>query len=380
MHPVGHQQQRRGNSTRMPLMYSTSLPPAPLLPVPPLPLRYGGGGGGGGGGVGTYQQSASGSGGMKHHQRGSGNRPGRGSIIPHRQQRPIASSRYHPYTFRQPLPPQQQQRSYRPVHSLPRTPAALMGTPPGMSQSDYELIHSAQVQRDKKKLDVLAPSNTTQFLIRDHNRQTPSSIATPTPTHQTHTSPVTTQNQPSLPYDQMFDMNDVDAQSDDAESNQDFVFGGGDPSVDSDFNDIYYQCRYERYAAFSRAALLNEVLSLCANIDRLQHEKSEVEKRLRDRDVQQHLYDHSATPNGSQRVTSEDRTSTNYDDSRTQSPAPNQPQNDSNNGEESTPIIDELQASTSSQPIPTEQTEINEPLVEENPSETNEHEQQIVHD
>ena len=55
-----------------------------------------------------------------------------------------------------------------------------------MSQSEYELIHSAQVQRDKKKLDVLAPSNTTQFLIRDHNRQTtPSSIATPTPTHQT---------------------------------------------------------------------------------------------------------------------------------------------------------------------------------------------------
>lgn len=55
-----------------------------------------------------------------------------------------------------------------------------------MSQSEYELIHSAQVQRDKKKLDVLAPSNTTQFLIRDHNRQTPSSIATPipTPTHQ----------------------------------------------------------------------------------------------------------------------------------------------------------------------------------------------------
>jgi len=55
-----------------------------------------------------------------------------------------------------------------------------------MSQSEYELIHSAQVQRDKKKLDVLAPSNTTQFLIHDHNRQTtPSSIATPTPTHQT---------------------------------------------------------------------------------------------------------------------------------------------------------------------------------------------------
>jgi hypothetical protein len=58
-----------------------------------------------------------------------------------------------------------------------------------MSQSEYELIHSAQVQRDKKKLDVLAPSNTTQFLIRDHNRQTPSSVATPTPTHQTSKKP-----------------------------------------------------------------------------------------------------------------------------------------------------------------------------------------------
>jgi hypothetical protein len=72
--------------------------------------------------------------------------------------------------------------------------SCLLGTPPGMSQSEYEPIHSAQVQRDKEKLvrqgNVLAPSNTTQFLIRDHNRQTtPSSIATPTPiptpTHQT---------------------------------------------------------------------------------------------------------------------------------------------------------------------------------------------------
>lgn len=93
---------------------------------------------------------------------------------------------------------------------------------------------------------------------------------------------MSTQNQPTLPYDQMFEMNEVDAQSDDTESNQDFGFGEVDPSVDNDFNDIYYQCRYERYAAFSRANLLNEVLSLCANIDRLQYEKSEVEKRLRD--------------------------------------------------------------------------------------------------
>lgn len=127
-------------------------------------------------------------------------------------------------------------------------------------------------------------------------------------------SPSVTQNQPSLPYDQMFDMGDVDAKSDDTESYQD-LFSGADPSVDSDFNDIYYQCRYERYAAFSRTALLNEVLSLCANIDRLQHEKSEVEKRLRD--VQQHLYDPTTTSNGSQeRSTNEEGNQTNEDDSR----------------------------------------------------------------
>jgi hypothetical protein len=119
MHSVGQQQQRRGNSTRMPLMYSTSLPPVPLLPVPPPTLRYGG--------IGAYQQSPSGSGGMKHHQRGGGNRGGRGSTLPYRQQRPAAGARYQPYQFRQPLPPQQQQRSYRPAHPLPRTPAALMG-------------------------------------------------------------------------------------------------------------------------------------------------------------------------------------------------------------------------------------------------------------
>ncbi|CAF4359918.1 unnamed protein product, partial [Rotaria sp. Silwood2] len=223
MHPVGpQQQQRRGNSTRMPLMYSSSLPPAPLLAGPPQTSRYGV--------ISNFQQLTTGSGGgMKHHQRGSGNRGGRGSTTIHRQQRPIAGSRYHPYPFRPPLPPQQQ-RFYRPAQPLPRTPAALMGTPPGMSQSEYELIHSAQVQRDKKKLDVLAPSNTTQFLIRDHNRQTPSSIATPTPTHQTTHSPSTAQGQPSLPYDQMFEMGDVDAQSDDTESNQGFGLGDVDPS------------------------------------------------------------------------------------------------------------------------------------------------------
>jgi uncharacterized protein (DUF2132 family) len=101
----------------------------------------------------------------------------------------------------------------------------------------------------------------------------------------------------------MFDMGDVDGQSDDTESNQDLGLVGVDPAFDNDFNDIYYQCRYERYAAFSRANLLNEVLSLCANIDRLQHEKSEVEKRLRD--VQQHLYDlNTATTTAAKMATS----------------------------------------------------------------------------
>ena len=187
------------------------------------------------------------------------------------------------------------------------------GTPPGMSQSEYELIHSAQVQRDKKKLVVLAPSSTTQFLINDHNRRTPSTIATPTPTHQPNSSPLSTQNQSSLPYDQMFEMNEGDTQSDDTESIQDFALGGADPSVDDDFNDIYYQCRYERYAAFSRANLLKEVLSLCANIDRLQYEKSEVEKRLRD--VQQHLYSLTSSTNVNQdRSTNDDIPPTTIDD------------------------------------------------------------------
>lgn len=312
------QQQRRGNAPRMPLMYSNSLPPNALMPGPP-PVRYGG--------PTNYQQQIQPGGGTKHHQRGGGNRNSRGgSIQPHRQQRPISGSRYHPYPFRQPLPPQQ--RFYRPAQMAPRTPAALMGkrnrkvkkrfictlgTPPGMSQSEYEPIHSAQVQRDKEKLvrqgNVLAPSNTTQFLIRDHNRQTtPSSIATPTPNSSLfcfsssiirflfsdEESPSNSQTNPTnSSYDQMFDIGDVDVQSDDTESNQDLALVGGDPALDSDFNDIYYQCRYERYAAFSRANLLNEVLSLCANIDRLQHEKSEVEKRLRD--AQQHILELTST-------------------------------------------------------------------------------------
>ena len=63
-----------------------------------------------------------------------------------------------------------------------------------------------------------------------------------------------------------------------------------------------------------------------------------------------------------------------------QSPSHNQQQNDSNNGSTITPINDELQTSTTSQPITTEQTDINEPLVAGNPLENTENEQQIVHD
>ncbi len=54
----------------------------------------------------------------------------------------------------------------------------LSGTPPGMSQPEYE-----RIRQDKEKLPrhghVLVPSNTTQFLIDDHNRQiTPSTNQT----------------------------------------------------------------------------------------------------------------------------------------------------------------------------------------------------------
>ncbi len=108
MHSVNQQQQqRRGNSTRMPLMYSNSLPPVSLLQVPSSTLRYG-------------------SINMKHHQRASGNRGSRGLSIAHRQQqqRIVTGSRHHPYQFRQPLLPQ---RPYRPAQLFPRTPAALMG-------------------------------------------------------------------------------------------------------------------------------------------------------------------------------------------------------------------------------------------------------------
>jgi hypothetical protein len=69
-----------------------------------------------------------------------------------------------------------------------------------------------------------------------------------------------------------------------------------------------------------------------------------------------------------------------YDYIQMQSPLPNQQQNDSNNGDETNPINNELQATTSSPSIVIEPTEINEPLVGGNSSENNESEQQIVHD
>jgi len=281
-----------------------------------------------------------------------------------------------------------------------------------MTQSEYEPIHSAQVKRDKEKLvrlgNVLAPSNTTQFLIRDHNRQTTpsssSSATTPISTDiQDESSSSTShqlQHQPSLTYDQMFEMGDVDAQSDDTESGQDGL-GVIDHSLDDDFNDIYYQCRYERYAAFSRVALLKEVMSLCSNIDRLQHEKSEVEKRLRD--VQQHLYMLNTGPtssnDGQETVTTEEGTTTNnrnVDRSRVKSPQLHeqppppppplqQQQSYSSDGGETTPLVDEQSRpqtpplSSSAQLITTEQQEIVEPTGEVTVSmENDESEQQIV--
>ena len=241
-----------------------------------------------------------------------------------------------------------------------------------MSQSEYEPLHSAQVQRDKEKLvrhgNVLAPSNTTQFLIRDHNRQTtPSAIATPTPNSSLFPDAGSPSNSSD---DRMFDIGDVDVQSDDTESNQDLALVGGDPALDSDFNDIYYQCRYERYAAFSRANLLNEVLSLCANIDRLQHEKSEVEKRLRD--AQQHILDLTApTPNLANG--NEDRAT---NDEVVNPPTPERID------ENVTPVVDDDdQTSSSAQPMPVDQQEIlPTPVAEEPPAESREQEQEVVHD
>jgi hypothetical protein len=62
------------------------------------------------------------------------------------------------------------------------------------------------------------------------------------------------------------------------------------------------------------------------------------------------------------------------------SPSHGQQQNDMNNSDEVNPIADDVQASTSSQPIIAEEKEDNESLGEGgNSLETNESEQQIVH-
>jgi hypothetical protein len=63
-----------------------------------------------------------------------------------------------------------------------------------------------------------------------------------------------------------------------------------------------------------------------------------------------------------------------------QSSLNDQQQNDSHNADDTNPIVADLQASTSSQPIGNEQNDNNELLVGENSSENNESEQQIVHD
>jgi hypothetical protein len=62
------------------------------------------------------------------------------------------------------------------------------------------------------------------------------------------------------------------------------------------------------------------------------------------------------------------------------SPLHDQQQNDSNTEDDGNPIVNELQASTSSQPIGTEENDNTEVLVGANTSENNDNEQQIVHD
>ncbi|CAF4600633.1 unnamed protein product, partial [Rotaria sp. Silwood1] len=111
----------------------------------------------------------------------------------------------------------------------------------------------------------------------------------------------------------------------------------------------------------------------------LQHEKSEVEKRLRD--VQQHLYDLTTASNSIQERSIHDEGNQAHEDqTRFQPPLNDQQQNDSNNPNETNHVDDELQASTSSQPIITEHKETDESLIETNVSENNESEQQIIHD
>jgi len=63
-----------------------------------------------------------------------------------------------------------------------------------------------------------------------------------------------------------------------------------------------------------------------------------------------------------------------------QSPLHDQQQNDSNTEDDGNPIVNELQASTSSQPIGIEENDNTEVLVGGNTSENNDNEQQIVHD
>jgi hypothetical protein len=63
-----------------------------------------------------------------------------------------------------------------------------------------------------------------------------------------------------------------------------------------------------------------------------------------------------------------------------QSPVHEQLQNETNNGDDINRVADELQASTSSQPIVTEDKDNNELVLGEKSSQNNENEQQIVHD
>ncbi|CAF0755809.1 unnamed protein product [Didymodactylos carnosus] len=224
-----------------------------------------------------------------HNRRGRTNRPYRHLAAP-------APNAYHPYPrpqhpYRQRYQ-QSQQQSQTPQQA--RTPL-IMSTPPGMSQAEYELLHLEQVKRDKEKLlrcgNVLAPSNTTQFIIQDHNRKTPTlNNGTGNQTLVTHQEGQQQTSGPSVPhssFEQLFDDVDDDCISTTSGEGESSDMEEGKLNYEDDFNDIYYQCRYERYNTFSRSALLKEVMSLCMNVDRLQYEKSELEKRLKDLQQQQ---------------------------------------------------------------------------------------------
>ncbi|CAF0805562.1 unnamed protein product, partial [Didymodactylos carnosus] len=218
-----------------------------------------------------------------HNRRGGTNRRYRHSTV-------AASNAYHPYS----RPQQQYRHRYQQPQqqSQARTPL-IMSTPPGMSQAEYEKLHLEQVKRDKEKLlrcgNVLAPSNTTQFIIQDHNRKTPT-LPNSTGNQTPATQPKEQTSGSSIPhssFEQLFGDVDDDCLSTTSGEGESSDMEEGKLNYEDDFNDIYYQCRYERYNTFSRSALLKEVMSLCMNIDRLQHEKSELEKRLRDLQQQQ---------------------------------------------------------------------------------------------